>query len=122
MENMNSGGGLIGIVLFVVWAAVALFMIASTWKLFTKAGQPGWACLVPIYNLIVMLKIAGKPAWWFVLFLIPGVNLVVMIMTAVALAKAFNKGTGFALGLIFLGFIFVPVLGFGSARYAGAPA
>jgi len=98
----------------VLWAAVVLFFIATMWKIFTKAGHPGWAALVPIYNIIVMVKIMGKPGWWFLLMLIPGVN---AILAGLMMAKVFGKGTGFALGLIFLSPIFYPVLAFGSAQY-----
>jgi hypothetical protein len=64
----------------IVGLLVAVLVIAGLWRVFTKAGKPGWAALIPIYNLIVLLQIAGKPAWWFLLFLIPGVNLIVLIL------------------------------------------
>ena len=105
-----------------IWLAVAVLMIAALWKIFVKAGEPGWAAIIPIYNLIVTLKIVGRPTWWIVLFLIPFVNLIMMFVVAFDLAKVFGKGTGFALGMIFLFPIFYPVLGFGSAKYQGAPA
>ena len=105
-----------------VWLAVVVLMIAALWKIFVKAGEPGWAAIVPIYNLLVMLKIVNRPMWWIVLMLIPFVNLIVMFIVAFDMAKAFGKGAGFALGMIFLGPIFYPVLGFGSAQYQGAPA
>ena len=98
----------------IAWAVVMLFVIAVGWKIFAKAGQPGWAVLVPIYNIIVAVKVMGKPGWWFLLMLIPGVN---AILAGLMFAKVFGKGTGFALGLIFLGFIFYPILAFGSSRY-----
>jgi uncharacterized membrane protein YoaK (UPF0700 family) len=87
------------------------------WKLFVKAGEPGWASIIPIYNAIVMLKIAGKPLWWFLLYLIPIVNIVIAIIVTVALAKNFGKDVGFAVGLILLPIIFYPILAFGSAQY-----
>jgi hypothetical protein len=96
---------------------VAVFLIASMWKVFTKAGKPGWASIVPIYNTIVMLEIARKPVWWIVLFLIPGISLIMMIITFAALAANFGKGAGFVVGMIFLPVIFFPILGFGSAQY-----
>jgi hypothetical protein len=99
--------------------AIAVLMIASAWKVFTKAGKPGWAAIVPIYNLLVMLEIARKPTWWIVLFLIPGVSLIMAIIVAVAIANNFGKGTGFGLGLAFLSPIFYPILAFGSAQYTG---
>jgi len=85
----------------------------------TKAGEPGWAVLVPIYNIIVLLKIAGKPTWWFLLFLVPVVNLVIGIMVAIAVAENFGKSTGFGIGLALLPFVFYPMLGFGDAVYQG---
>jgi hypothetical protein len=108
-----------GVVFYIVYLGFVALIIASMWKIFTKAGQPGWASIVPIYNIIVMLKIAGKPAWWLILMLIPLVNFVVAILATIALAKAFGKGTGFALGMVFLGFIFMPMLAFGDAQYQG---
>jgi hypothetical protein len=94
-------------------------MIASMWKVFVKAGQPGWAAIVPIYNMIVLLQIVGRPVWWILLCFIPLVNLVVSIMIMIDLAKSFGQGAGFGIGLVFLGFIFFPVLAFGGARYLG---
>ncbi|MCA9100891.1 MAG: signal peptidase I, partial [Planctomycetales bacterium] len=87
---------------------------------FTKAGKPGWGALIPIYNVILLLQIAGRPIWWILLFLIPIVNLVIAVIVAIDIAKHFDKGTGFGLGLAFLGFIFYPILGFGDARYRAA--
>jgi uncharacterized protein DUF5684 len=104
---------------WIVFLGVALVVIAGIWKTFEKAGKPGWACIIPIYNVIVMLDIAGKPIWWIVLFFIPLVNLIVAIMASVAIAERFGKGAGFGLGLAFLGFIFYPILGFGDATYRG---
>ena len=97
--------------------AIVLMMIASIWKVFEKAGQPGWASLVPVYNIVIMLKITGKPTWWLALFFLPIANFVVMILIVVALAKSFGKSTGFGLGMLFFGFIFYPILGFGDAQY-----
>ena len=107
------------LIYLLIMIPVAVFVIAGMWKVFTKAGQPGWASIVPIYNMIVMLEIAGKPLWWFVLMLIPFVNIVIFIIVMIELAKNFGKGAGFGLGLAFLGFIFFPILGFGDARYKG---
>lgn len=103
----------------IIYLAIIVLMVASMWKVFDKAGQPGWACLIPIYNIIVMLKIAGKPTWWLLMFFIPVANIIFAIMMYVAIAKSFGKGTGFALGMIFLAFIFWPMLGFGDAEYLG---
>jgi hypothetical protein len=94
-------------------------MIAAQWKVYQKAEQPGWACIIPIYNTVVMLRIVGKPWWWILLMLIPLVNIVFVIWMTNLLSKSFGKDEGFTLGLIFLGFIFMPILGFGSAKYQG---
>jgi len=109
----GAGGGLWGI----VQLAIAIFMIVAMWKVFTKAGRPGWAILIPIYNAYVMLKIAGKPSWWLLLLFVPVVNIVIGILATMALATNFGKGGGFVAGLILLPFVFYPILGFGSAEY-----
>jgi len=114
-------GAVSGIVI-VVYLAIVVFEIAAIWKIFTKAGQPGWAAIIPIYNSIVMLRIAGRPAWWFLLFFVPVVNFVIAIIMLIDLAKAFGKGAGFAIGMLLLSFIFFPILGFGSAQYLGPSA
>jgi Family of unknown function (DUF5684) len=106
-----------GLVTTLIGLVITVVVIAGIWKVFTKAGEPGWAAIIPIYNLIVLLKVAGKPLWWFILFLIPFVNFIVLILVAIAVARNFGKGTGFGLGLAFLGFIFFPILGFGDAQY-----
>jgi len=118
-QGGSAAGGMI--VLLIQLAFIAL-MIASMWKIFSKAGEPGWAAIVPIYNLVVMLKIAGKPVWWIVLFFIPLVNIVFSILVALGMAERFGKGAGFGLGLAFLSPIFYPILGFGSAQYQGSTA
>ena len=120
MPMNDSGGGAGGAIVGIIYLAVVVLMIASMWKVFAKAGQPGWAAIVPIYNIIVLLKIAGKPAWWVVLFLVPIVSLVIAILIYLGVAKSFGKGGGFAAGLILLPFVFWPMLGFGSAQYQGA--
>jgi hypothetical protein len=103
----------------IIMLGLALVVIAGMWKVFTKAGKPGWACLIPLYNLYVMLQIAGKPGWWLILFFIPLVNLIIIIMVSIGMAERFGKGAGFGLGLAFLGLIFYPILGFGDAQYQG---
>jgi uncharacterized membrane protein YhaH (DUF805 family) len=115
-------GGLIGIVVIVVYLAILILVIAGFWKMFEKAGQPGWAILIPIYNIYVLLKVAGRPGWWLILLLIPIVSLVIAIIVWLDIAKAFGKSSAFAVGLILLSPIFVPILGFGSAQYQGPAA
>ena len=106
-----------GIGFFIVWLAVILLMVASMWKIFSKAGQPGWAAIIPIYNMIVMLNVVKKPIWWIILLFIPFVNIIIAIMVVNDLAKAFGKGGGFTVGLILLSFIFYPILAFGGSTY-----
>ena len=113
--SMPGAGMLVGIGLACI--ALVVFSIACCWKIFAKAGKPGWACLIPIYNAIVMLEIVKRPVWWIILCMIPLVNIVVMFILIFDLARKFGKGAGFGLGLAFLGFIFYPILAFGSAEY-----
>lgn len=121
-QSGNSGGGIFGGVFFIFWLAVVVVVLIAMWKVFVKAGQPGWAAIVPIYNTYIMLKIAGRPWWWLLLLLIPIVSIIIAIIVMIDLSKSFGKGIGFAIGLIFLPFIFVPILGFGSAQYQGPAA
>lgn len=111
--------GIFGVLFFVIYLPLIILMIASMWKLFTKAGKPGWASIVPFYNIYVLLEIVGRPGWWLVLFLIPFVNFVVSIILALDTAKAYGKDAGFAILLIFLPFIGYPVLAFGKSKYVG---
>lgn len=118
MENAGRFGAGVGIVVLVLFALT----LVAWWRLFAKAGRPGWAAIVPIYNIVVVLQIVGRPVWWVVLMLIPLVSFVIAIVLAVDLAKSFDRSAAFGVGLLFLGFIFVPVLAFGSATYAGPAA
>lgn len=113
----DEGGGAFGAVLMLIWLGFIVLIIASFWKVFTKAGQPGWASIVPIYNLIVLIQISGRPLWFFVLFFIPVANLIAIILIMIDIAKKFGKGPGFGLGLALLGIIFFPILAFGDAQY-----
>jgi len=104
-----------------IWYAIA---VIPWWVIFTKAGQPGWPALIPIYNWYILLKVVGRPGWWLVLFIIPFVNIVTFIIVYNDLSKSFGHGVGFTLGLIFLNLIFFYILAFGSSAYqgpAGAP-
>jgi len=115
LQRTYDGGGAL---FSLVFLALAVLIIASFWKVFTKAGQPGWAAIIPIYNIIVWLRIAGRPGWWIILLLIPIVGFVIAIVVSIDFAKKFGKGVGFAMGLVFLGFIFYPILAWGSAQYS----
>ena len=113
-QNDHGSGGTIFLLVYLVILAVIL---AGCWKMFVKAGQPGWGILIPIYNAYLMIKVAGRPGWWLILMFIPLVNIIVGIVVTVDIARNFGKGIGFVLGMVFLGFIFYPILGFGSAEY-----
>ena len=101
----------------VVVLAIAVLMIASMWKLFSKAGKPGWACLVPIYNYVVWLEVIKKPIWWIILLMIPIVNFIIIIIMFIEMAKAYGKSAGFGVGMILLPYIFFPMLAFGDSKY-----
>jgi hypothetical protein len=109
-------------VYFVVVFAVMGLMIASFWKIFEKAGQPGWAAIVPIYNTIVILELVGRPVWWLLLFFIPFAGIVFAFIVMIDLARSYGQGTGFGVGLVLLPIVFAPILGFGSSRYVGPAA
>ena len=115
----DTGIGVVGWFFYIVLIAFGIFV---QWKIFTKAGKPGWASIVPIYNIIVLLEIVGKPWWYLLLLFIPVVNIVILIMVMIALAQVFGKSGGFAVGLIFLSLIFMAILAFGDAKYLGPQA
>jgi len=104
-----------------VYFAIFLLIIVSMWKIFTKAGKPGWAAIIPIYNLIVLLEIVGKPVWWIIFLIIPLVNFFVLIYLSHLLAKAFGKDIVMTILLIILPFVGYPMLAFGDAKYVGPP-
>jgi len=115
MDYMNSPAYWVAVVAGIV---VGVVMIIAGWKVFQKAGKPGWAIIIPIYNVIVWCEIAGKPGWWFILFLIPIVDIIIAIIVAVNVAKAFGKSGAFGFFLlIVLSFIGMLILGFGKAQY-----
>lgn len=112
------GAGIISI----IYLVVIILMIAAMWKVFSKAGRPGWGAIIPFYNVYLYLTIAGKPGWWLILCFVPIVNIVIAILANIGLAQKFGKGGGFAAGLILLPIVFLPILGFGSAQYQGGEA
>jgi uncharacterized protein DUF5684 len=107
---------------WIIYLALLVLLIAGWWMIFTKAGEEGWKAIIPIYNIIVLLKIVGREWWWLILMLIPIVGFIVWIIVALDLAKSFGRGVGFALGLIILPFIWSLILGFGSDTYRGPAA
>ena len=111
------GGSIIG---SLVWLAITVVLVVALWKLFVKAGHPGWASLIPIYNTVVMLRITGHSGWWILGMLVPFLNFFVIIRLVFNLATVFGRGIGFGFGLLFLSPIFIPILAFGSSRYEGS--
>ncbi len=106
-----------GTFLFILF--LIAFYLYVYWRIFEKAGKPGWAAIIPIYSTIVMLEIVGKPWWWLLLFFIPIVNIVFAVWMLNLLSLSFGKGVGFTLGLLFLSPIFYPILAFSNAEYKG---
>ena len=106
-------------VFWIIYLALIVAIIAGWWMIFTKAGEAGWKSIIPIWNILVLLKIVGREWWWIILMLIPIVNIVIWIIVALDLAKSFARGTGFAIGLILLPWIWSLILGFGSDTYKG---
>ncbi len=115
---MEDGSGGSGIVVLLFQLAIIIVMIMATWKVFDKAGQPGWACLVPFYNIYIFLVIAEKPAWWILLMLIPLVNIIFGVIACIAFAKKFGKDALFGIGIALLGIVFLPILAWGDAEYS----
>ena len=106
-------------VYMVVVLALCVLSIIGMWKLFVKAGKPGWAAIVPFYNMYCLFDMSFGTGWLFLLTLVPCVNIVIYVMLCFKLAKAFGQSTAFGFGLLFLNSIFMLILGFGSAQYIG---
>ena len=128
IENLEScdftaGNFLFFLPFLIMWITFCIYMsviqVVAIWHVFTKAGKPGWACLIPVYDYLVGLKIIGKPWWWIILLFIPFVNFIFLIWGLNLLAKSFGKGVDFTIGLILLPWIFFPILGFGKSEYKG---
>ncbi|KQB99464.1 DUF5684 domain-containing protein [Pedobacter sp. Hv1] len=122
--SSSAFGALAGIILMIWLVCLALGVIAiiGLWKTFEKAGKPGWAAIIPIYNILIMIEIVGKPTIWLLWLLIPCVNFVFIIWLYNLMSKSYGKDEGFTVGLVLLGFVFWPILGFGSAKYLGPSA
>lgn len=106
--------------LILLWLVVAVVLIISNWKIFTKAGKPGWAILIPIYNIIVMLQIVEKPVWWIIMLFIPVVNIVFAILIIYNLVIKFGQPGWHVILAMFLGVIYYPYLAFSKAEYQGS--
>ncbi len=114
-DVLRMGAGLL--CLAILWWPFVVAAIAGTWLVFVKAGRPGWSCLVPGYNAVQFLRVAKLPGWACVLFLVPGVNVVLFVVACARLARAFRKGPRFAAGLVLFPPVCMTVLGLGCARY-----
>lgn len=104
---------------FIFCLALLVVTLIGMWKVFEKGGKPGWASLVPFYNLYCLYDMAFGNGWLFLLTFVPCANFIISIMLCFKLAKAFGKGVGFGFGLLFFTFIFMMILGFGDAEYYG---
>ena len=112
----QSGGSVLGTIIYL---AVFIAVIAGLWKIYEKAGKPGWAAIIPIYGQWIWIQICGRPWWWLLLFLIPIVNFVIAIILCIDLVKKFGQPGWHAVLMIFLGFVYIPWLGFGPATFRG---
>jgi len=117
--NLIALGLAVLIPLIVIGISIAVLEIVALWFVLDKAGEPGWAAIIPIYNYLMVIKIAGKPWWFILLMLIPVVNLVIYIIILNGLSRNFGKSEAFTVGLFFLRFIFLPILGFGKSTFVG---
>ncbi len=106
-------------VLVIFWLAVMVLLVVSDWKIFVKAGKPGWAILVPIYNIIVMLQIVKKPLWWIVLLIVPLVNIAVVVIIVYNLVIKFGQPGWHVIPALILGCVYFPYLAFSKAQYNG---
>lgn len=113
------GSGTIFWIIYTVIVVIYIISLFGTWKMYKKAGYPGWGCLIPLYNRYCVYEMAMGKGWWFILEAIPLVNIAVRVFLCMRLAEAFGRGTGFTFGLYFLEPIFMMILGFGDARYGG---
>lgn len=107
-------------VYYIIMLAIIVLMIIAQWKIFTKAGKPGWASIIPFYNTYCLFDIAWGNGWLFLLTFIPCIGIIFQYIAFFKLGKAFGQGTGFGIGLILLNPIFMLILGFGKAEYAGS--
>ncbi len=124
-DYSSSAFGIFAGIFLMIWLvclALGIIAVIGMWKTFEKAGKPGWAAIIPIYNILIMIEIVGKPTIWLLWLLLPCVNFVFVIWLYNLISKSYGKDEGFTVGLLLLGFIFWPILGFGSAKYLGPSA
>ena len=119
MDRDYGYGGGMGVVGIILVIAVIVFFLYCAWRVYVKAGKPGWAVIIPIYNILVELEIVGRPWYWLLLMFVPVVDVVLGIIITFRMAKVYGHGTGFGFGLLFLPFIFLPILAFDDSKYLG---
>lgn len=105
--------------MFIFIVILVIITIAAQWRIYDKAGKPGWAAIIPIYNIIILMEIIGKPWWWILLLLFPPTAFIFAIWSVNLLSKSFGQGVGFTIGLLLVGIIFYPMLAFGNYEYKG---
>ncbi len=121
ISTVASSAGVFAGTWLIIYLIIAIVVLAGIWKTFQKANRPGWAAIIPIYNLYTLVKVAGRDGWWVILYFIPLVNIVIHIIVSVDVAKAFGKSDVFGIfGLWLFSFVGYPMLGFGDATYHGA--
>lgn len=109
----------IGMPEMIILLIVFFIPTISLWKLFIKAKKPGWAVIIPFYNIVIFMEIIGKPWWWLFLWLIPYLNIIWVIWSWNLMVKSFGKSESFTIGIILLWVIFLPILAFGNSEYHG---
>lgn len=129
IDTVTTIGAVLGAFLgffIIVGLVVGILQLAGMWKVYTKAGEKGWKCIIPIYNLVILFRISGLSPWiifGYLAAIIPFVGWIVCLGITIyqcnALAKSFGKDVGYTIGLIFLPTIFYMILGFGKAEYIG---
>lgn len=118
-DFQDEGGGLISACFTLVYCVLIILVVIGLWKVYEKANKPGWAAIIPFYNIWVLLEIVGRPGWWIILMFIPLVNFIVGIIVTLDLAKSFGKDVLYAIGLLLLPMIFYLHLGWSDAQYRG---
>lgn len=110
------------LVFWLIWLVATVVMVVALWKLFTKAGKPGWAAIVPIYNVAVMLEISGRPVWWLVLFLVPIFGTWIGIVMMLDFVRSYGKSMGFGVVSVFFPYVTLPIMAFDKSKYVGPAA
>jgi len=116
-ETTSWGSALGGGTMLIVEIAWIVLVVVGYWRMFVKAGKPGWGAIIPFYNLYLFIKVGGRPGWWLILYFIPIVNIIIDLIVSIDVSKNFGHGAGFGIGVWLLKPIFVLILGFGGDDY-----